>query len=382
VALVNTTSGDVGVVQVHPFYLDGPGGALIDPLWTADNRELWFVSEGFAANPLTGVLAPLGGSAPLIPTNPLGTSHPTELGTLTPLPAGPAAPPQPGLPQWQNPRYNLAAGTVTATSPDSRLLAVAYYIDSLGYADTLAVQDFASGQNLWIGVFGKVAHLDWTEEGDNLIAVDRIGQPGLVQRINPLTGDTTPLAQQVIYLGLRSSLQRNNQPAAPLMNLQAFPDAGPQQSWREFSSAGLGLSLRMPADWDFREVNNILGNMFVVGNARISGWDGWDALPPDKLFITLNRIQMKDGQSPRAYLEEVMRRSGDVKIEWLALTRSGQSIYLLSAPPWSSERASLVVLYQNEILWITKFPAVSSNDWIFANIIESIRFVPPGGSSP
>jgi len=81
------------------------------------------------------------------------------------------------------------------------------------------------------------------------------------------------------------------------MNLQAFPDAGPQQSWHEFSSAGLGLSLRMPADWDFREVNNILGNMFVVGNARISGWDGWDALPPNKLFITLNRIQMKDGQA-------------------------------------------------------------------------------------
>jgi len=57
-----------------------------------------------------------------------------------------------------------------------------------------------------------------------------------------------------------------------------------------------------------------------------------------------------------------MRRSGDVKIEWLALTRSGQSIYIAVHPPWSSERASLVVLYQNEILWITKFPAVSAND--------------------
>jgi len=164
VALVNTTSGDVGVVQVHPFYFDGPGGALIDPLWTADNRELWFVSEGFAANPLTGVLAPLGGSAPLIPTNPLGTSHPTELGTLTPLPAGPAAPPQPGLPAVAEPALQPGGrhGHLQ-TSPDSRLLAVAYYIDSLGYADTLAVQDFASGQNLWIGVFGKVAHLDWTK---------------------------------------------------------------------------------------------------------------------------------------------------------------------------------------------------------------------------
>jgi hypothetical protein len=263
---------------------------------------------------------------------------------------------------------------VSAYSPDGSLRASAY-INYTGYSDALATNSTnGDGRSLWVDYLSPIAALGWTGEGGNLIAAENVDSPGRIWKVDPFTGRYVQLAGDVAFLGMQSDLQGDSRSLVQPAITQTLTAPGPLESWSEYHSRSLGLTLKVPAGWLTLEQGAGANRRLVISSVNFSRLDEMASIDQDVLFTELDEIRLPRSMSPQAVLQDILARDRILGILWEPVTINGHPGYRLDNSDGRSSRVEYLLIHSGSLLWIAKSPGSSQYDAAFQQILDSLQF--------
>ncbi len=218
-----------------------------------------------------------------------------------------------------------------AISPDGSRLAVVFAgaasAETTSYTNLELQSTGNLGKNLWVKQVPKLGLIDWSGNSQNLVAASSDSEIGQVYQIDPDTGEFTTIARDMIYIGLRSALQRTGQPSSKAVGRIALPTPASSVPWATVAEDGLRLKISLPASWRIWQSPGGTGSTYdnvVLANFDFSTPMGFTSLEPGDVYLWVTRQSLNPGQAPQSWLESQIQGNNDA---FTPVTLAGQPGY-------------------------------------------------------
>jgi hypothetical protein len=291
VYLVNSSTGKAR----HLATLTSQSGTETNPLdlvWTRDGQEVWVRSLQAAVNVRDGSISPLLYN--------LGSAVSQNVQSSLLFPDVP-----PGL-NPVLPGQGASWVSEYLVSPDGRYVTPNPYF---GYNQGLPGVSVSSTGNEKQVVHGTllkepVYSLAWTRDSQNLVGGSLTYQPGLVSRVNALTGESEALVDDVFWIGVNSNLQARSLAQAPESDVTVVP-ADPAADWPCQTLGDTLYCIRLPPGWNaIVDPYGYCQRCLAIDNIVFPAQIGWTSLKRGRVLIMTDTFEGDWPKTP----EEMMQK--------------------------------------------------------------------------
>ncbi len=329
--LIDPTSGQARELG---HFLPPPVGGTLFPTWSppGDEVETWNWWQEPIVFPVTG-----GGPKPLVSA----CSWPCEASPAGRLLASISPVPQSNLSRLTVARVDSGA-SVTFDTPYEQLEAV-----------------------------------QWTNDGRRVLVKSYTGGGYTLWGVDPAVGQPELVAEKITFLGTLEALrQRSTEVGARRVALRALPAAGDPSTWITRTLLGLGVRLRVPAQWRFDVQGNGITQTVTLANFEFESGVDSASLTNDQIEITLRRFPRPPFTDLTGWLSQtVQMEQNQVTAEATTVAgRPAARVHPIISPV--SEQVRVPLDDQTE-LWITRRPFTPNQAAVFEQIVKSIELISP-----
>jgi WD40 repeat protein len=343
IALVAVPSGKVEKLGQFPVV---PTEATAwDLAWTPDGREVWHL-QGRVAFPVDGK-----------PPRPLAAEPLpkwlTARSWLRPwLTAGP-----PGSEPVFSPDGSQATWATSGEPQDKATI----WIASIKHPETRSV----IAEEL-----GPIVQISWTEDGQIALAASETDMLAEVWRINPATEDAAQLVDEVYFISSLWNLKQSSTNVALTANLCPLSTPDMTEAWPTYTSVELGVSFQHPPEW--KVWSSPTSAMVTLSSVAFDRLDGWASLSEDTLIVSISKIQVS-AQDIEWWLDQNVYSIADEVQDMTVDNHIGLRWQRRILPIYESV---VVPLDDGTILTIHKYPANSTYDTVFEQVLDSFQIEP------
>jgi hypothetical protein len=260
-------------------------------------------------------------------------------------------------------------------SPDGSLRAWAQLISISDDTSRLVVTCTNSGASVTFDTtFYHVDGISWTSDSRRILLSSVTKGNLALWAIDPASGQPERVAEKIMFFRTWEML-RSTPIGAKRVGLRPLPAAGDPSTWIAHELSGLGIRVRVPAEWRLEVQGSGSAETATLANFAIDRSDGNAALSNDQIEITFERIQRPSDVDFSHWLTETARlEQYQVTAEAMMLAdRPAARVQVNSGPVSEQVR---VPLGDGTELWIACRPLSSSQTAIFEQVLNSLEFVP------
>lgn len=224
--------------------------------------------------------------------------------------------------------------------------------------------------------FYHVEGVSWTSDGRRILLVSVTNGNLVLWAIDPANGQPQRVAAKITFFRTWDMLrQSSTQIGAKRVGLRSLPAAGDPSTWNAYALSGLGIRVRVPAEWRFEVRGSGIAETATLANFEFDQSDGNMALGNDQIEIMFERIQRPFDTDFSYWLTETARLEQDqVTVEAMTLAGHRAARVQVNIGPVSEQVR--VPLGDGTELWITRRPLSSSQAAVFEQMLNSLEFMP------
>ncbi|HEV58069.1 MAG TPA: hypothetical protein ENN87_11355 [Phycisphaerales bacterium] len=318
-------AAETGEVRSLGRALMSPTSALArDLAWTADGREVWYLPGQVAFS--------------------------TDDASFRPLAARPAP----------------VSAHVLAFSPDGSCVAHVAADQRTVWIDGIAPE--TDRLTVHLRDVTSVSALFWVDPEHLLLTTAAPNQPTAVWQVDPETGASVELCDDVYFVGLWSDPAHGYTNVAPSAERAPLPDPGPVETWQTYTDEVLGSSFDYPAEWELWE--DARTGAIILSNFTFSRPDGWVALPDEAFWMTVNHIHVP-AQDMARWIENNVHAQAD-RVEQVHL--GGYDGLRWQRATLPLHESVTIPLDGDDIVILHRYPAASTHDAVFDHLLNSLEF--------
>ena len=246
------------------------------------------------------------------------------------------------------------------------------YAPLAGREGALTLRNAETGAGVFFSDFSSMPRPHWTADSRHLVVVSGDAPKQDVVLLDAASGELTPIARDVTFLGVFSQLrQRGVLPANMSGAHRGLPEAGPATDWPRYHLPELGLTVQAPAGWRVQQVGR---GRYVIANFAFDQTVGVIPLLSDNFEVVISRTYGRGAPITDAdnwlHIQKETQSWGRVVEE---VTLAGQpAVLVIDAAYLLSE--SYRTFHGNYEIIIERAPLNSAYDAIFRQILNSIQW--------
>ena len=223
--------------------------------------------------------------------------------------------------------------------------------------------------------YEQLEAVQWASDDRRLLVKSYTGGGYTLWAVDPAVGQPELVADKITFLGTLDALrQHSTEIGARRGSLRTLPAAGDPTTWITRTLTGLGVRLKVPAQWRFDVQGSGITQTATLQNFEFVQADGSAALGNDQIQITLGR-----GFTPPV-TDFTRWLSQTVEMEQFQVTAEAMMVGGHSAarvrPVISPVSEQVRVPLGETELVITRSP-LSSQAAVFEQILKSIEWIGP-----
>jgi hypothetical protein len=214
----------------------------------------------------------------------------------------------------------------------------------------------------------------WTSDGWRVLINSYTGEEWTLWMVDPAVGQPELVAEKINFLGTLDELRHSStEIGAPQATLRPLPRPGHPSTWIAHDLPGLGVRLRVPAEWHFEVWGS--GITQTVTLASFEKDSGSASLGNDQIEITFDYLPRPPADDFTAWLSQTIEMElNQVTVEAIRLAGClAARVRAIVSPVGEEVR---VPLDEGE-LRITHRPISSTYDTVFEQVIGSLELIMP-----
>jgi len=260
----------------------------------------------------------------------------------------------------------LTPGRSDALSPGRHLTAK---IDADANAIIVRRTDIRVGVRYSQGLH-DVRQVQWLDDVNYLAVIMGSGQSQTIAILDLSAGKLTPVAQNVLFLGVMSQLRQRHVAWMDASQDAGEPSPADPDDWLIYRFAKMHIMLQAPATWRVQVIGAHNAGRIVIANFDLKRQAGLLPLQPDQMEIVISRAPAPVKSGWIRMQRNVNALDSDVEV----IEMNGRPAVRIKKRIAPLSEEIRIQINDHDELHITRSPLTPAYDAVFQQILNSIRW--------